>query len=264
MNKMKREIIKIGVMAVLLATTVITVSALQDPFPLDGYVVYENGTPVGAGANITFTNLNTSEVIYDDTSASGWYSQDAANFPSGYQDGQVIKYETVFGSYTNTTYYTINVAEGSHTMNITVHAPTGGNASVSVSDGSISFGNLQLNTVKNTVDIGDTQTISTAGAGGAQKIEIKLNSSTVIGINNGTTLTFVTGSPSTNEIKCEFKGGDVSSYTALTTTYQTFDDSMPANSTANLDIQLTTPSAVSNDNYYDSYQFEIIIRATLL
>jgi len=140
----------------------------------------------------------------------------------------------------------------------------GGNASISVSDGSINFGNLQLNTVKNTVDIGDTQTISTAGAGGAQKIEIKLNSSTVVGANNGTTLTFVTGSPGINEIKCEFKGGDVGSYTALTDTYQIFDDSMPADSTASLDIQLTMPSTVSNDNYYDNYQFEIIIRATLL
>ena len=140
----------------------------------------------------------------------------------------------------------------------------GGNASVSVSDGSINFGNLQLNTVKNTVDIGDTQIISTAGADGAQKIEIKLNSSTVTGINNGTTLTFVTGSPGTNEIKCEFKGGDVSSYTALTDAYQTFDDSMAKDTNANLDIQLTTPSAVSNDNYYDNYQFEIIIKATLL
>ena len=97
--------------------------ALQDPYPLDGYVKYANGTTV-MGANVTFTNQNTSEVIYDDTSASGWYSNDAGNFPAGYQDGHVIQYYTVFGEYTNTTTHTIDVAVGSHTMNITIDNET--------------------------------------------------------------------------------------------------------------------------------------------
>ena len=97
-----------------------------------------------------------------------------------------------------------------------------------------------------------------------KKIEIKLNSSAVTGTNNGTVLTFVTGSPGLNELLCQFKGGDVSSYTALTDAYQTFDDSMAKDTDADLDIQLTTPSSVSSDDYYDDYQFEIIVKATLL
>lgn len=259
-----KKIVGIGIVLVTIIVTTMAVSALVDPYPLDGYVNYPNGTAVGAGANITFTNQNTSEIIYDDTSALGWYSDDAGNFPSGYQNGHIIMYETIYGSYSNTTYHTIDVAQGHNTMNITLETGATGNASVTVTDGSITFGNLQLSTVKNTVDVSDTQVINTTGADGNQKIEIKLNSSTVTGTVNSTVLTFVSGSPGLNQLLCQFKGGDVVSYTALTTTYQEFDNSMPKNTTANLNIQLTTPSSVSNDNYYDNYQFEIIVKATLL
>ena len=260
-----KKIVGIGIVVVALIATTMLVSALTDPYPLDGHVNYPNGTAVGAGANVSFTNTNTSETIYDDTSASGWYTNNAGNFPSGYQNGHVIKYETVYDSYTNTTYHTIDVAAGSNTMNITLESGgTSGNASITVTDGSITFGNLQLNTVKNTVDVSDTQVINTNGADGAQKIEIKLNSGTVTGVANSTVLTFVSGSPSANQLLCQFKGGDVSSYTALTTAYQEFDNSMAKDTTANLDIQLMTPNSVSNDNYYDNYQFEIIVKATLL
>ena len=138
-----------------------------------------------------------------------------------------------------------------------------GNVSMTISDGFINFGNSELGDTVDTVGIGDTQIINTTEADGAQLIEIKLNSSTVTGQANSTVLTFVTGSVGENEMKCSFKGGDVGSYVALNTTYQIFDDSMPP-STTNLDIQMVTPSTVTNDNYYDYYQFEIIVRATLL
>ena len=94
----------VGISIVLVAIGLMAaVSALQDPYPLHGYVLDKAGNAV-SGANVTFTNLNTGEAIYDDTSpSSGWYSTDAGNFPSGYQDGQVIQYHTVFGEYTNTT-----------------------------------------------------------------------------------------------------------------------------------------------------------------
>lgn len=137
------------------------------------------------------------------------------------------------------------------------------NASMTISDGFIIFGNSELGDTVDTVSTGDTQIINTTEADGAQLIEIKLNSSTVVGAVNGTVLTFVSGSVGENEMKCSFKGGDVGSYVALNTTYQIFDDSMPP-STTNLDIQMVTPSTVTNDNYYDYYQFEIIVRATLL
>ena len=146
----------------------------------------------------------------------------------------------------------------------TTQSTGGSNASVTVTDGSITFGNLQLSTTKNTVDVGDTQIINTTGADGNQKIEIMLNSGTVTGTANSTVLTFVSGSPGLNQLLCQFKGGDVGSYTALTTSYQEFDNSMANNTNENLDIQLTTPSSVSNDDYYDDYEFEITVRATLL
>jgi len=116
-----RHRLKIGLLLIVAAfVSIPSAMAIQDPYPLYGYVVYENGTPVGAGANVTFTNQNTGEVISDDTSASGWYMDDAANFPSGYQNGQTITYSTVFGEYTNTTSHVIDVVGVSHMMNITL------------------------------------------------------------------------------------------------------------------------------------------------
>ena len=247
---------------------VLSIGLASADYGLSGFVLFENGTQC-AGANVTMINQRTSAVIYNNTGWAdppfeGYYLQDAGNFPGGYEDGDVVLYHAVYNGYQGNASQAIDISQGGQMVNITIYESGGGTAAVTVSDGSISFGNLQLNAVKNTAEIGDTQTISTAGASGAQLIEIKLNSSSVTGINNGRVLTFVTGSPGNNELKCEFKGGDVGSYTALTTTYQTFDDSMPADTTANLDIQLTMPSSVSNDDYYDDYQFEIVVKATLL
>ena len=120
--------IKIGLLLIVAAIVGVPTATAgpSDPYPLYGYVVYENGTPVGAGANVTFTNMATGEVIYDLTSASGSYMDDAANFPSGYQDGQMITYYTVFGEYTNTTSHTIDVATGSCNINITVSTSSTG------------------------------------------------------------------------------------------------------------------------------------------
>lgn len=117
--------LKIGLLLIAAALVSIpSATAIQDPYPLYGYVVFENGTTVGADANVTFMNMATGDVIYDLTSASGWYMDDAGNFPSGYQDGQTIAYSTVFGEYTNTTSHIVNVATGSCNMNITVSIPS--------------------------------------------------------------------------------------------------------------------------------------------
>ena len=111
-------IIEIAILMILGAVSIAT--ALQCPYPMDGYIVDKIGAPV-PGANVTFTNLNTTGAsIYDDSSSSGYYSNSADNFPSGYSDGDVIQYYTVFGEYTNTTTAAINVSAGYHTMNITL------------------------------------------------------------------------------------------------------------------------------------------------
>ena len=114
-----------GMVIVVISLSAV-VFAFQDPYPMTGYVIDNLGAPVGLGANVTFTNQNTSEVIYDDTSSYGWYTNDAANFPSGYTDGDTISYYTVFGAYTNTTSHVINVVAGYHRVNITVELSSGG------------------------------------------------------------------------------------------------------------------------------------------
>ena len=111
----------------LVIGTMATATALQDPYPLYGYALDKAGNTL-SGANVTLTNQNTSEVEYDDTSASGWYSQDAANFPSGYTNGDTITYMV---NYSGTTYQNlsyscvINTTIGGNDANITLdQAPT--------------------------------------------------------------------------------------------------------------------------------------------
>ena len=117
---MKRTTLILGLMIALISIPP-AMAALQTPYPLDGYIVDKAGATV-CGANVTFTNLNTGEVIYADSDPTyGWYSIGAGNFDTDYADGDVIHYYTVFGNYTNTTVYTLNTAEGSHTMNITLN-----------------------------------------------------------------------------------------------------------------------------------------------
>jgi len=116
MKKIAIEL-SIGLIAIGIGATAM---ALQDPYPLYGYVVDDLGASV-EGANVTFTNQNTGEVIYDDTSVSGWYMDDAGNFPSGYHDGQTIECDVKYGNYTTTTWYTIDSSVGSHSMNVTIH-----------------------------------------------------------------------------------------------------------------------------------------------
>ena len=43
---------------VMLSALVATVSALTDPYPLDGYIVDKAGNAL-SGANVTFNNTNT-------------------------------------------------------------------------------------------------------------------------------------------------------------------------------------------------------------
>jgi|GEM_PF-2295077 len=120
--------LKIGLLLIVAAiVSVPSATALQDPYPLYGYVVDKAGNTL-SGANVTFTNNDTGEVIYDDTSASGWYMDDAANFPSGYQNGQTITYMVNYSgtTYQNLTYScVIDTSIGANDANITLdQAPT--------------------------------------------------------------------------------------------------------------------------------------------
>ena len=114
MKKMVSSIILVVAIA-----SMMLVSALQDPYPLDGYVVDELGAPV-MDANVTFTNQNTGEVICYDTGYTGWYTNDAGNFPSGYQDGHTIKYDVKYSDCSTTIYHVVDSSAGFRTMNISV------------------------------------------------------------------------------------------------------------------------------------------------
>ena len=102
---------------VVLCSLIGVATALNTPYSLSGHVYDDASSPL-VGVNITFTNLNSSEVIYYDSTSGGEYQQDAANFASGYFDGDIIKYYSVYGASTNTTNESINVANGGTRLDI--------------------------------------------------------------------------------------------------------------------------------------------------
>jgi len=108
---------KLILVLLVLCSLISVITALNTPYSLSGHVYDSVGNPL-VGANITFTNLNSSEVIYADSTSGGEYQQDAANFPSGYFDGDTIKYYSVYGISTNTTNEFINVANGGTLLDI--------------------------------------------------------------------------------------------------------------------------------------------------
>ena len=126
-TKNSKIVILVGMMVLIAIGSIIIVSALTDPYPMDGYVKDKAENKL-SGANVSFTNTNTSETIYDDSSASGWYSGDAGNFPSGYQNTHIIEYNVTYSgtTYLNESYsIVINTTIGSNTVNITLdQAPT--------------------------------------------------------------------------------------------------------------------------------------------
>ena len=115
------------IIGILLIATILTgtglINALQDPYPMDGYVVDFLGAPVD-NADITFTNLNTGDIIYKTTLSDGYYGQDAGNFLSGYQDGDVINYQIEYKGYNTVTSSPVNASKGFQYINITLYIVT--------------------------------------------------------------------------------------------------------------------------------------------
>ena len=108
---------KLLLVGLVLCTLIGVTMALNTPYSLSGHVYDNVGNPL-VGVNITFTNMNSSQVIYADSTSGGEYQQDAANFLSGYYDGDIIKYYSVYGASTNTTNESINVANGGTLLDI--------------------------------------------------------------------------------------------------------------------------------------------------
>ena len=113
---------KLTLVLLVLCTLIGVATALNTPYSLSGHVYDGVGTPL-VGANITFTNQNSSEVIYCDSTSGGEYQQDAANFASGYFNGDTIRYYTTYGAYSNTTNENIDVNAGGTLLDIYVTTP---------------------------------------------------------------------------------------------------------------------------------------------
>ena len=110
------------------------------------------------------------------------------------------------------------------------------NLAVSISDGSIAFGSVALNTATTTVAHGETQTVSNDGS--AAVINVKSGNAT-----GGTTWTLGT-SPGSNTFKLEVSTTTGSTYMTFqaTDTYLTASSSSASLTTGPLDFRFTTPT----------------------
>lgn len=111
------------------------------------------------------------------------------------------------------------------------------NLAVSVSDGSIAFGSVALNTATTTVAHGETQTVSNTGSNAA--INVKSGNAT-----GGTTWTLGT-SPGSDIFKLEVSTTTGSTYMTFqaTDTYLTASSSSASLTSGPLDFRFTTPTA---------------------
>ena len=71
-------------------------AALNTPYSLSGHI-YDNSSNPLVGANIKFTNINNSNIIYATSTSGGEYQQDAANFALGYNNSDLVQYYCTYG-----------------------------------------------------------------------------------------------------------------------------------------------------------------------
>jgi hypothetical protein len=113
------------------------------------------------------------------------------------------------------------------------------NISISVGDGSISYGTIAANTSKSTItsDLNDTQ-VATNNGNVTEKINIK-------GMNSSAWT--LAGSPGVDQYVHKYCTTSCSTpptnFTALTTNYQTAAATVSASGTVSIDLQLTTPTS---------------------
>lgn len=117
---------------------------------------------------------------------------------------------------------------------------TATNLAVSVSDGTIAFGSVTLNTATTTAGNSDTQTVSNDGS--TAQLNVKSGNAT-----GGTTWTLGT-SPGSDIFKLEVSTTSGASYMTFqaTDTYLTASSTFSSLTNGNLDFQFTTPTASSD------------------
>lgn len=114
---------------------------------------------------------------------------------------------------------------------------TATNLAVSVTDGTIAFGSVALNTATTTANNGETQVVTNDGS--TAQMNVKSSDAT-----GGTQWTLGT-SPGSDIFKMEVSTTTGASYMTLqaTDTYLTASSSMTSLLSDNVDLQLTTPTA---------------------
>jgi hypothetical protein len=118
---------------------------------------------------------------------------------------------------------------------------TATNLAVSVSDGSIAFGSVALNTATTTAGNSDTQTVTNDGSDAA--INVKSSDAT-----GGTAWTLATSVGVLDEFKLEVSTTTGSTYMTFqaTNTYLTASSTSVSLTSGDLDFRLTTPSSSSD------------------
>jgi hypothetical protein len=124
------------------------------------------------------------------------------------------------------------------------------NISVSVSDGSVAYGAMALNTSKSTCDLSDTQTVTNDG-----------NVTEDFNIKGQNSANWTLGStPGNNQYVHKFSTSSCpwSSGTALTTSYLTLATGIAPSGTTTLNLQITTPTSTSS---YDQQSVDVTVQA---
>lgn len=144
--------------------------------------------------------------------------------------GVVVFVLAIFGGYTARAASTATIAA----------TVTATNLAVSVSDGSIAFGSVALNTATTTANNGETQVVTNDGSNAV--LNVKSGNAT-----GGTTWTLGT-SPGSNIFKLEVSTTTGSSYMTLqaTDTYLTASSTFQSLLSQNVDFRFTTPTASSD------------------
>lgn len=148
-------------------------------------------------------------------------------------------------------FVTVVNAADTATVSATVTAQ---NISVTVADGTISYGTLAANSTKSTIagDLNDLQTATNNG-----NITEDLN---IRGTDSAAwTLAATAGADQYVHRFCTTScGTPPTNYTALTTNYQTLGTAISASGTRTFDLQLNTPTSSSS---YTSQSVDVVVQA---
>ena len=130
---------------------------------------------------------------------------------------------------------------------------TAQNIAVSISDGSIAYGTIALNSSESTLDLSDTQTVSNDG-------NVAENFSVEGADASGSSVTWtLSTAPGSDAFEHEFSNDGGTGWTALTTSYQTLASNIAASATTSLDLRIDMPTATTD---YSEHSTTVTVMAS--